>query len=154
MYADVPATIGIIADTHGVLDARVREVFDGTAFVVHAGDLGGPQMLLELEAIAPVLAVRGNVDRGPWADRLPDRATFRVGDILGFVSHGDSQMHPPSGACVVITGHTHRPAVDRRDGVLHLNPGSASESRVPGMGESVALLEFGPRGPRARIVQL
>ena len=154
MQAGVPATIGVISDTHGELNPRVREVFDGVDLIVHAGDVGGPQILIELEAIAPVVVARGNTDTGSWAHDLPERASFRVGDTLGVVVHDSRQADLPDSATVVISGHTHRPTVTRRRGVLHLNPGSASDSRCPGARESVALLRVGQGVPTARIVTL
>jgi uncharacterized protein len=149
-----PATIGVISDTHGELHPRVREIFDGVDLIVHAGDVGGPHVLIELEAIAPVVVARGNTDTGSWAQSLPERASFRVGDTLGVVVHDLRHADLPDSAAVVISGHTHRPAVERRRGALHLNPGSASDSRSRSARQSVALLRVGSGAPTARIVTL
>jgi putative phosphoesterase len=149
-----PATIGVISDTHGELNPRIREVFDGVDLIVHAGDIGGPHILVELEAIAPVVAARGNIDTGPWAQNLPERASFCVGDALVVVVHDLTYADATGPAPVVISGHTHRPTVEHGRGVLYLNPGSASESRRRGMRESVALLRVGDGAPTARIVTL
>jgi uncharacterized protein len=121
---------------------------------VHAGDVGGLHILIELEAIAPVVVARGNTDTGSWAHSLPERASFRVGDTLGVVVHDLRHADLPDSAAVVISGHTHRPAVERRRGALHLNPGSASDSRSRSARESVALLRVGNGAPTARIVTL
>jgi uncharacterized protein len=149
-----PATIGVISDTHGELHPRVREIFDGVDLIVHAGDVGGPHILVELEAIAPVVVARGNTDTGSWAHSLPDRASFRVGDVVGVVVHDPRHAVVPDAAAIIISGHTHRPVVERRHGALHLNPGSASDSRCRGARESVALLQVGSGEPTARIVTL
>lgn len=154
MQVGVPATIGVISDTHGELHPRVREIFEGVDLIVHAGDVGGLHILVELEAIAPVLVARGNTDTGSWAHDLPERASFRVGNTLGVVVHDLRQADLPDSAAVVISGHTHRPAVERRRGALHVNPGSASDSRSRGARESVAMLRVESDTLMARIVTL
>lgn len=154
MQVGGPATIGVISDTHGELNPRVREIFDGVDLIVHAGDIGGPHVLIELEAIAPVVAARGNTDTGLWAQNLPERASLRVGDARVVVVHDLTDADATDPAPVVISGHTHRPAVEHGRGVLYLNPGSASESRRRGLRESVAILRVGDGTPTARIVTL
>lgn len=148
---DPPALIGVLSDTHGSLDPRIPELFTGVDLIVHAGDIGCQSVLLELESIAQVLAVRGNVDRAEWAARLPDRASFSVGAVLCVVAHDPTGTRFPS-ASVVISGHTHRPSVTYSRGALRLNPGSASESRALSRQESVALLRIVDGRPQARIV--
>lgn len=148
-----PALIGVVSDTHGELRPRILEVFEGVDLIVHAGDVGSQRVLLDLESIAPVLAVRGNMDRGALADSLPDQASFRVGEVACLVAHESTGCLSPS-TRVVITGHTHRPSIARVRGTLRINPGSAHLSRDPSFGESVALLHVEHGRVRARIVTL
>ncbi|HET6498033.1 MAG TPA: metallophosphoesterase family protein [Coriobacteriia bacterium] len=153
MRLDPPALIGVVADTHGELDPRIIRVFEGVDLIVHAGDVGSRRVLLDLESLAPVVAVAGNMDRGELAAILPDRASFRIGEVLCVVVH-DRAGYRFSSAGVVIAGHTHRPSITRSHGTLHVNPGSARLSRAPSHGESVALLRVEGGRPQARIVSL
>lgn len=124
--------VGVISDTHGYLDAKVEGVFGDTDLIVHAGDIGHPEILAALEAIAPVTAVKGNMDRGPWADKLPAAAMLTAGGLTLYVLHDKNQLDLiPTSADIraVITGHSHCPSLETRDGVIFLNPGSASEPR-------------------------
>ncbi len=154
MHIGIQATIGVISDTHGLLHPCVPEFFDGVDLIVHAGDIGGLQVLIELEAIAPVVAVRGNTDHGPWATGLPLQASFSVGTVRGIAVHDLAGVELPASTEVVVSGHTHRAIVKRRDGVLYVNPGSASHSRPRTGSESVALVSAAPDGLTARIVRL
>ncbi len=124
--------IGVISDTHGLLRPEAVAALRGSDVILHAGDVGRPAVLEELRALAPVYAVRGNVDRGPWAEALP--ATCVV-TIEGVVIH---MQHDPAapvagleerGVRGVIVGHTHRPMIEDRGGILYLNPGSAGPRR-------------------------
>jgi len=118
--------IGLISDTHGLLRPEAVEALRGSELIIHAGDVGRPEILDELRALAPVIAVRGNVDHGPWADRLPETAT--TGPI--YVIHDVKQLKSPPPACsIVISGHSHRPGRHERAGVLYINPGSAGPRR-------------------------
>jgi len=132
----------------------VRSLFEGVDLIVHAGDVGGPHVLIELEAIAPLVAVRGNTDHGAWAAGLPAPATFRVGGLVGTVVHDLSAAIVPGEARIVISGHTHRPSIERRRDALYLNPGSAAHSRSSNAGESVALVTVDLGQAHARIVAL
>lgn len=154
MHLDLPARIGVISDTHGVLDSGIPGAFEGVDAIVHAGDIGGPDILLALEAIAPVIAVRGNTDRAVWSADLPDTAYFSAGELRAMVVHDAAGIRVPPSIGLVISGHTHRPLVDHRGGVLHLNPGSATESRVRGTSPSIGLLAIDDRGAHARIAML
>ena len=144
--------VGVISDTHGTLPREVHEAFVGVDRIVHAGDVGTPAVLAELEAIAPVTAVSGNVD--PAELFLPPLANVRLGGVRVLVVHrpADVPRPLPDGVGVVVTGHTHLPVADARAGVLHLNPGSASRSR--GADRSVALLTIADGSAHARIVAL
>jgi uncharacterized protein len=124
--------VGLVSDTHGLLRPEVRAYLRGSDHIVHAGDVGDPDILEELAAMAPVTAVRGNCDRGPWADRLREIETLRVGECLIYVIHDLAQLRIEPGALgirVVIAGHSHQPAVEERGGVLFVNPGSGGPRR-------------------------
>ena len=139
--------LGVVSDTHGRFDPRLRDVFAGVERIVHAGDVGAADVLSELAAIAPVTAVRGNVDGFCGAERLPEEATLEVAGRRVLVGHVKTALlghHAPAleGYDVVITGHSHRFAETREEGVLYLNPGAAGAARF-GLPRSVALVELG-----------
>ena len=124
--------MGVISDTHGLVRPEAAAALRGSDLIVHAGDVGKPDVLDALREIAPVYAVRGNVDRGEWAADLPLTQAVEVGRVRLFVLHelGKLDLDPAAaGFAAVISGHSHRPALDLRDGVLFLNPGSAGPRR-------------------------
>jgi uncharacterized protein len=124
--------IGVISDTHGLLRPAALEALEGSRFVIHAGDIDRPEVLERLRRIAPVVAVRGNMDRGDWARNLPLSDMVDIADRMFYVIHNMEEMDlDPIGAgiSVVITGHSHRPGITRKNGVLYLNPGSAGPRR-------------------------
>jgi putative phosphoesterase len=124
--------IGLISDTHGLLRPQALEALRGSHLIIHAGDVGKPEILEELKKIAPVVAVRGNVDEAPWAQSLPLTAVVEAGPILLYVLHNlnELDLDPASaGFSVVVSGHTHKPLKTERDGVLYINPGSAGPRR-------------------------
>ena len=123
-------TVGVISDTHGLVRPEALAALAGADHIVHAGDIGEPEVLAALATIAPVTAVRGNNDHGPWAKHLPDATTVRVGAVRLHVLHDVNELAlDPHTVDVVIAGHSHRPANERRDGVLYFNPGSAGPRR-------------------------
>jgi putative phosphoesterase len=125
-------TVGVIADTHGLLRPEAVERLAGSNLIVHAGDVGKPSVLDALRAVAPVVAVRGNVDAGRWADGLPATAIATAGSHRLYVVHdlADLRIDPGREGCsAVICGHTHRPRAEWREGVLFLNPGAAGPRR-------------------------
>jgi putative phosphoesterase len=123
-------TVGVISDTHGLLRPEVLEAFQGVSLILHAGDIGSPEVIEALKKIAPVIAVRGNNDTGAWAKRIPEIETVRVASLSIHMIHDLKTMKgPASDFDVVISGHSHKPSIDRRDGVLFLNPGSAGPRR-------------------------
>jgi putative phosphoesterase len=124
--------IGVISDTHGLLRAEALEALRGSDHIIHAGDVGAPEILDKLGAIAPVTAVRGNVDKGTWAQRLPEAEVFEAGGISIYVLHDLAQLDlnpKAAGLAAVVSGHTHVPKQEMRDGVLYFNPGSAGPHR-------------------------
>lgn len=147
--------IGVISDTHGLVRPGAIDALAGVAHIVHAGDVGSADVLEALARIAPVTAVRGNNDLGAWADRLPERARVSIGHARVLVLHDAHDLggDPLDDVDVVVTGHSHRPAVERRGGVLHLNPGSAGPRRFR-LPIAVARLSVGPHGIEGRIVDL
>ena len=134
--------IGVISDTHGFLPPAALKSLEGTDLIIHAGDIGKPDILEALRSIAPVVAVRGNMDYGDWTQDLPQTEVVELGDVLLYVLHDVYRLDvEPSAAGfrAVISGHSHRPSVEDVGGVLFLNPGSAGQPgrRRPA---SVALL--------------
>ncbi|WP_036049302.1 metallophosphoesterase family protein [Bradyrhizobium sp. Tv2a-2] len=124
--------IGVISDTHGLLRPEAERRLAGVAHIIHAGDIGRPEIVDRLRLIAPVIAIRGNVDNATWANIYPDTDTVRLGDQTIHIVHDihDLQLDPVSlGIGVVISGHSHRPLIETIDGVLYLNPGSAGPRR-------------------------
>lgn len=148
--------IGVVSDTHGLLRATVVDKLCGVERIIHAGDVGNPDILDELENIAPVVAVRGNVDRGAWAQTLPKTEVVTVGSRSLYVLHDLIQLDldpVAAGFSVVISGHTHKPLAEERRGVLYLNPGSIGPRRfiLPVM---FAKLHIGEHGMRVEWVDL
>ena len=125
-------TVGVISDTHGLLRPEATDVLKGSDLIVHAGDVGSAEILDQLRAIAPTFAVRGNVDTGAWAKTLPMTDVVAVGPLHLYVLHdlATLDLNPrAAGFAAVIYGHSHRPSVETRGGVLYLNPGSAGPRR-------------------------
>jgi uncharacterized protein len=124
--------IGIISDTHGLIRPEAVKALAGVDMIVHAGDIGKPEILEDLRLIAPVVAVRGNNDTDDWAHALPETEVVEVGRIVLYVLHDIHALDldpVAAGFDAVISGHSHQPAMARRGGVLFLNPGSAGPRR-------------------------
>jgi putative phosphoesterase len=122
----------LISDTHGLLRPEVIDFVRGSARIVHAGDVGDPAILDALSALAPLTVVRGNNDRGPWAEALADTDTIAVEGVLLHVLHDLATLDldpAAAGIGVVVSGHSHKPRIERRDGVLYVNPGSVGPRR-------------------------
>jgi uncharacterized protein len=146
--------IGLIADTHGLLRPAALDALSGCDRILHGGDIGGAGILAELKRIAPLTAVRGNNDREPWAAQLPERTVVRVGALAILLLHDAATL----GAAVpdvqvVVCGHSHRPSVAERDGVLFVNPGSAGPRRFR-LPVSVAELWIEAGRAQARLIEL
>jgi len=126
------ALVGVISDTHGLLREQALEALRGSDLIVHAGDVGSPDVLSALGQLAKVFPVCGNVDRDPWADSLPLSQVVAVEGLFLYVLHDLGQLDlvpAAAGFRAVISGHSHRPSVSTKDGVLYLNPGSAGPRR-------------------------
>lgn len=124
--------IGVISDTHGLLRPEAVEALRGSDHIIHAGDVGSPDVLDELSAIACVTAVRGNVDKGKLASKLPETAVLELGGVSIYVLHDQSQLDlkpKAAGFSAVASGHSHVPKQEMRNGVLYFNPGSAGPRR-------------------------
>ena len=148
--------IGIVSDTHGSVSHGVRDALKDVDIILHAGDVGGPDIITVLEKIAPVKAVRGNTDGGPWASRLPVADMLKFDTRVFYVLHDLSllDLDPMSaGVQVVISGHTHQPLIKTIDDVLYFNPGSASQRRHGGP-LSVGRIEITKNGLRPEIIEL
>jgi uncharacterized protein len=148
--------IGVISDTHGLLRPEALRALAGADLIVHAGDIGGPEVLEALRTLAPLVAVRGNNDRGPWASALPETEVVEAGGRSLYVLHDVKELDldpRAAGFDAVIAGHSHQPRIDRRDGVLYLNPGSAGPRRFQ-LPIAVARLEVDAARLDAEIVQL
>jgi putative phosphoesterase len=124
--------IGLISDTHGLLRQEAVEALRGSELIIHAGDVGKPEILDTLRALAPVVAVRGNVDTADWAQVLPETAVAQAAAVTIYVLHDVNalDLNPlAAGFQVVVSGHSHKPGSHERDGVLYINPGSAGPRR-------------------------
>ena len=124
--------IGLISDTHGLLRPEAVRALGGCELIVHAGDVGNPGIIDLLQAVAPVVAVRGNIDKGEWASRLPQTAVVEAKLALIYVIHDvhGLEIDPAAaGFAIVVSGHSHKASREERSGVLYLNPGSAGPRR-------------------------
>ena len=147
-------TIGVISDTHGSLLPQVSTVFQHVDVIIHAGDIGGLSVLDALGAIAPVIAVRGNMDSGSWAYTLPETEVAGIGSRLVYLLHDLARIDlkpSASGFHAVIHGHTHRPFINKQKDVLYINPGTAgSGSSRP----TAAIMEIKGESLDAEVVKL
>ncbi len=124
--------VGLISDTHGLLRPEALDFLAGSDHIVHGGDIGGPEILERLAAIAPLTVVRGNNDTAPWARTIPETARVDFGKVALYAIHDLKQLDidpRAAGVRVVVSGHSHKPACSERDGVLYVNPGSAGRRR-------------------------
>lgn len=148
--------IGILSDTHGLLRPEAERALRGVNLIIHAGDVGDPQILTRLKLIAPVFAVRGNVDTAPWARTLPTATIVEADRASFYVLHNvrDLDIRPEAASFdFVVSGHTHQPGQLERNGVVYLNPGSAGPRRF-NLPITLALLDLSKRPWKAEFVQL
>lgn len=148
--------IGVISDTHGLMRPEALGSLEGSELILHAGDVGSPSVLDSLRAIARVIAVRGNVDKGAWANSIPKQEIVEVGSLCIYMLHdlNELDLDPvAAGFRVVISGHSHKPLREERNGVLYLNPGSAGPRRF-NLPITVALLRVNGTHVAVEITQL
>jgi putative phosphoesterase len=156
MNAKSELRIGVISDTHGLLRAEARAFLAGCDYIIHGGDVGGAAILEDLEALAPVIAVRGNNDGESWAKGLRETELIRLGGIFVYVIHDLSQLdiHPaPLGIRAIVSGHSHKPLIEERAGILYINPGSCGPRRFK-LPISIGELRVEGGNVSARIVEL
>ena len=148
--------IGVISDTHGLLRPEAADRLRGSDHILHAGDIGKPAVAEALRLIAPVTAIRGNVDEGHWAREFPEDVTVELGGRRFHMLHDRNEFRLDTGATgldAVISGHSHRPSLERISGVLYLNPGSAGPRRFR-LPVTVARIQLTPTGLEAQIDEL
>ena len=148
--------IGVISDTHGLVRPEAMAALKGVELIIHGGDIGKAEVLLSLSSIAPVCAIRGNNDRDGWAKKLPDVLKLQINGVRVQVIHDVNELESdPSAAGIhaVISGHSHKPTVIERDGVLFINPGSAGPRRFK-LPVTVSKLRLGHKRVSAEIIEL
>ena len=125
-------TIGVISDTHGLLRPEAISALEGSNLIIHAGDIGRLEVIEQLRAIAPVTAIRGNIDQAAWANKFPETEVVQANDTLIYVLHNLKELDldpKAAGFRVVVSGHSHQPKIVDKNGTLYLNPGSAGPRR-------------------------
>lgn len=145
--------VGLLSDTHGLLRPEALTFLRGADHIIHAGDIGAPEILEELEELAPLTAVRGNNDTGRWARAVPLTADVLLGGIAIHVLHQLDALGKAIKARVVISGHSHKPSINENDGVLYVNPGSAGPRRFT-LPIAMAELRISRGQVRAKIKEL
>lgn len=148
--------IGVISDTHGLLRPEALRALAGMDHILHGGDIGREDIVTALEEIAPVTAIRGNIDTAPWCRRFPETRDIELDGLRLHMRHDRKTLDfdpAARGFDVVISGHSHKPLIERRGGVLYLNPGAAGPRRFK-LPITLAILEPGPDGPVAELVPL
>jgi len=148
--------IGLLSDTHGLLRPEALHALQGSDLIIHAGDVGAPQILGELRRLAPVVAVRGNIDTEAWSADLPETAVAEAGSVLIYVLHDIKALDlkpRAAGMAMVVSGHSHKPWQEEREGVLYVNPGSAGPRRF-NLPVTVARVDLARKPWRVEFVQL
>jgi putative phosphoesterase len=148
--------VGLISDTHGLLRPEATAFLQGCDCIIHGGDIGDPRILEQLAKLAPVTAVRGNNDLGSWAEPLRETELLQVGEVFVYALHDLAQLDiepAAAGVQVVVSGHSHKPLVEERNGVLYVNPGSSGPRRFK-LPVCVGELVVAGRSVSARIVEL
>jgi uncharacterized protein len=148
--------LGLISDTHGLLREEAVRALHGSDLILHAGDVGGPGILEALRAVAPVVAVRGNIDTDPWGQTLPLTELVQAGAVPIYMVHilQDLDVNPPAaGFHIVVSGHSHKPMQTEKHGVVYINPGSAGPRRFQ-LPVTVARLDLAKRPWKAEFLDL
>ncbi len=150
------AAVGVISDTHGLLRPEAVAALAGSTHIIHAGDVGPEDILQALRGIAPTTVVRGNVDRESWAESLPEHVRLSIGGRSIYVLHDLHALDfdpAVEGIEVIVSGHSHQPKIERRGGVLYLNPGSAGKRRFR-LPITLARLEIAEECVDAKLIHL
>jgi putative phosphoesterase len=150
------AIIGLISDTHGLMRHTALAALQGSDLIVHAGDVGRPEIIEQLRAVAPVVAVRGNIEKGAWASELPSTAVVEARSARLYVLHDLQQLDldpAAAGFHIVVSGHSHKACRSDRAGVIYLNPGSAGPRRFK-LSITVARLDLRPSPWRVEFIDL
>jgi uncharacterized protein len=148
--------IGLISDTHGLLRPEALRALEGSDLIIHAGDVGDPHILAELRQLAPVVAVKGNIDTGSWSADLPETAVAQAGSALIYVLHDVKALDlkpAAAGISMVVSGHSHTPSDTEREGVLYVNPGSAGPRRF-NLPVTVARVDLARKPWRVEFIEL
>jgi putative phosphoesterase len=148
--------VGLISDTHGLLRDEAMAALAASDLIIHAGDVGKPEILERLRTLAPVVAVRGNIDKGAWAAELPLTAVVEAGPAHIYVLHDVKELDldpAAAGFQVVVSGHSHKPSRSERDGVVYLNPGSAGPRRFK-LPITVARIDFHGNPWKVELIEL
>lgn len=148
--------VGVISDTHGLLRAEAKAALQGVDQILHAGDIGKPEVIEQLNSIAPVTAIKGNIDSGEWAREFPDTRTVSLGGRRIHLLHDLKSLDfdpREQDIDLVISGHSHKPKIESRDEVLYLNPGSAGPRRFS-LPVALAMLVLESDNVDARIIEL
>jgi putative phosphoesterase len=156
MGAEKALRVALLSDTHGLMRPEARAFAVGCDYIIHGGDIGSAEILDELAAMAPLIAVRGNNDTQAWAAHLPETEMIRVGGAFVYVIHDVSQLDiepHAAGVQVIVSGHSHKPLVEQRNGILYVNPGSCGPRRFK-LPISVGELMVRGTEVRARTVEL
>jgi putative phosphoesterase len=156
LNSDPYLRVGLLSDTHGLLRPEARACVMGSDYILHGGDVGCADILEELAAIAPVIAVRGNNDKGPWAARLRETELIRVGHVFVYIIHNIEELDidpVAAGVRVVVSGHSHKPMIEERGGILFVNPGSCGPRRFK-LPVSVGEILVSGSGIKARTIEL
>ena len=151
-----PFRVGLISDTHGLVREEAVAALNGCSHILHAGDIDKPEVLDNLRKLAPVTVVRGNNDRGEWAQAIPEYDVVELGGVTIYLRHDEAELDvdpKAAGFRVVMFGHSHKPRVETRDGVLYVNPGSAGPRRFK-LPVAVGELLIDSGNVSARIIQL
>jgi uncharacterized protein len=156
MNANNELRVGLISDTHGLFRPEARAFLIGCDYIIHGGDVGRAQILEELALMAPLISVRGNNDTEPWAARLRETELIRVGNIFVYVIHNLAELDidpAAAGVRVVVCGHSHKPMIEEREGILYVNPGSCGPRRFK-LPISIGEVTVSGSAVRARIANL
>ena len=148
--------IGLISDTHGLLRPEALAALDGCELILHAGDIGTPEIVEQLRAIAPIIAIRGNVDTGQWAFAFPETTVVETPSASIYMLHDVNELEldpAAAGFHIVLSGHSHKPSRTERDGVLYVNPGSAGPRRFK-LPVTVARLDLSQEPWQVEFVEL